>query len=135
MTTKLIAALIILAVLYGGWHLFLYWDKVSHEEQVAQKQAVAQAIIPEQLPGLAQSFEPTLQAAQKQGAAGLRNWLKTYDRVVQDPRKAWIELDYCVLVARENPAEARRVFASVKDRTGPASPVYPRVKQLEKTYQ
>src|SRR5436190_4040739 len=98
MTTKLIAAFIIIMVLYGGWHLFLYYDRIKNEEQTAQKQAAATAIIPEQLPGLAQQLEPTLQAAAKQGAAGLRNWLKTYNRVVQDPRKAWIELDYCVLV-------------------------------------
>jgi hypothetical protein len=135
MTTKLIAAAIIVAVLYGGWHLFLYWEKVRDEEKVAQKQAAATAIVPEQLPGLAQSLEPTLKAAQNQGAAGLRNWLKTYNKVVQDPRRAWIELDYCVLVAREDPSEAKRVFASVRDRTGPASPVYRRVKDLEKTYE
>ncbi len=46
----------------------------------------------------------------------------------QDPRKAWIELDSCVAIAREDPSEARRVFAEVKKRT-------PRVKALEKTYK
>src|SRR5947209_259823 len=112
--TKLIAVLIIAAVLYGGWHLFLYWEKVKNEEANAAKQAAAAVVSPEQLPGLPQPLEPTLQAAQKQGAAGLRQWLKTYDRAVQDPRKAWIELDYCVAVAREDPAEAKRVFAAVK---------------------
>jgi len=54
---------------------------------------------------------------------------------VEDPRKAWIELDFCVAVAREDPAEARRVFAAVKERIGPASPVWPRMKELEKTYE
>jgi len=135
MTTKLIAVLIIVAALYGGWNLFLYWDKVKNEEETAKKQAVASAVDPRQLPGIPQNLEPTLEAAQKQGAAGLRNWLKAYNRVVQDPRKAWIELDYCVLVAREDPAEARRVFASVKDRTPASSPVFSRIKQLENTYQ
>ena len=135
MTTKLIAVLIIVAALYGGWHLFLYWEKVKNEEETAQKQAAATAIVPQQLPGLAQSLEPTLQAAEKQGAAGLRKWLKEYNRFVQDPRKAWIELDYCVMVAREDPAEAKRVFAEVKKRTPPSSPVWPRIKQLEKTYE
>jgi len=133
--TKLIAALVIVAVLYGGWNLFLYWDKVKSEEETAKKQAVATAVDPRQLPGIPEHPEPTLDAAQKQGAVGLPNWLKAYDRVIKDPRKAWIELDYCVLVAREDPAEARRVFASVKDRTPASSPVWPRIKQLEKTYQ
>ncbi len=80
--TKLIAALILAAVLFGGWHLFLYWEKVKNEEATARKQAAASVIDPTQLPGLSQPLEPSLQAAQRQGAAGLRQWLKTYDRAV-----------------------------------------------------
>ena len=133
--TKLIGALIIIAVLYGGWELFLYWEKVKNEEDTKQKQDAAAMVMGDQLPGLAPALESALQAARKQGAAGLRNWLKTYGQSVEDPRKAWIELDYCVAVAREDPAEARRVFAAVKERIGPASPVWPRMKQLEKTYE
>jgi hypothetical protein len=133
--TKLIGALIIIAVLYGGWELFLYWEKVKNEDDTKQKQAAAAMVMGDQLPGLSTKLEPTLQAARKQGAAGLRSWLKTYGQSVEDPRKAWIELDYCVAVAREDPAEARRVFATVKERIGPASPVWPRMKQLEKTYE
>ena len=133
--TKLIGALIIIAVLYGGWELFLYWEKVKNEEDTKQKQDAAAMVMGDQLPGLSPKLEPTLQAARKQGAAGLKNWLKTYGQSVEDPRKAWIELDYCVAVAREDPAEARRVFAAVKERIGPASPVWPRMKQLEKTYE
>ena len=135
MTTKLIAALIVVAVLYGGWNLFLYWDKVKNEEETAKKQAASSVVDPRQLQGIPQNLEPTLEAAQKQGAIGLRNWLKAYDKVIQDPRKAWIQLDYCVLVAREDPAEARRAFKEVKDRTPASSPVMPRIKQLENTYQ
>ena len=133
--TKLIGALIIIAVLYGGWELFLYWEKVKNEEETQQKQDAAAMVMGDQLPGLAPALESALQAARKQGAAGLGNWLKTYGQSVEDPRKAWIELDYCVAVAREDPAEARRVFAAVKERIGPASPVWPRMKQLEKTYE
>ena len=133
--TKLIAALMIIAVLYGGWELFLYWEKVKNEDETKQKQEAAAMVIGDQLPGLPNKLEASLQAARKQGAGGLRNWLKTYAQSVEDPRKAWIELDYCVAVAREDPAEARRVFAAVKERTGPASPVWPRMKQLEKTYE
>jgi len=39
------------------------------------------------------------------------------------------------MIAREDPAEARRVFAAVRERTGPTSPVWPRVKQLAPTYE
>jgi hypothetical protein len=133
--TKLIAAAMIIAVLYGGWHLFLYYEKVKNEKEVEQKQAVATAIDPTQLPGMPQALETSLQAAQREGTVALRNWLKTYNRAVQDPRRAWIELDLCVMMSREDPAEARRLFATVKERTGPASPVWPRIKKLESTYE
>ncbi len=135
MTTKLIAALIIIAALYGGWKLFLYWDKVKREEDTARKQAAAAVVTGEQLPGMPSQLESSWQAAQKQGCAAMKNWLRTNTRSLQDPRKAWIELDYCVQLARENPAEARRIFAEVKARTPPSSPVWPRIKQLEKAYE
>jgi len=133
--TKVIAALIIIAVVWGGWELFLYWDKVKNEDETKQKQEAAAMVIGDQLPGLAYQLEGSLQAARKQGAAGLKSWLKTHSQSVEDPRKAWIELDYCVAVAREDTAEARRVFATVKERTSQSSPVWPRIKQLEKAFE
>jgi hypothetical protein len=137
--TKLIAALIIVVVLYAGWHLFLYWEQVKNEEENTKKQAAAARVVGDQLPGLPYNLDASLraaqQAAQTQGAPALRNWLKAFDKQVEDPRKAWIELDYCVLVAKEDPAEARRVFAEVKKRVPPSSPVWPRIKQLEKSYE
>lgn len=135
MITKLIAAVIIIVVLYGGWELFLYWDKVKNEQENEKKNAAAAIVRGDQLPGLPYGLETSLHAAEGQGATGLRNWLKTFGNQVKDPRKAWIELDYAVMLAREDPAEARKVFASVKERTGPASPVWPRVKQLAPTYE
>jgi hypothetical protein len=133
--TKLIAILIILAVLYGGWELFFYWEKIKNEEQTQKKQAAAAVVVEEQLTGVPNQLEPSLKAAEGQGATGLKNWLKTYGRSIQDPRKAWIELNYCVLISRADPSEARRVFADVKNRTPESSPVWPRIKQLEKTYE
>jgi hypothetical protein len=133
--TKLIAAVLIVAALYGAWEFFLYWEKVKNEEETRQKQDAAATVMGDQLPGLSSQLEPSLQAARKRGAAGLRNWLKTYGKSVEDPRKAWIELDFCVAVARDDTAEAKRVFAEVKERIGPSSPVWPRLKQLEKTYE
>jgi hypothetical protein len=132
--TKLIAALIIIGVLYGGWELFLYWEKVKNEEETKQKQDAAAAVMGDQLPGMPYNLENSFQAARKQGTAATRTWLKNFGQSVEDPRKAWIELDFCVAVAREDPAEAKRVFADVKGRVGSSSPVWQRVKQLEKTY-
>jgi hypothetical protein len=134
--TKLIVIFIVIVCLFGGWQLFLYWDKVNHEEEVAKKQTEATTVTSgTQLGGLSQPLEASLAAAQKQGAAALRNWLKTYGPSLKDPRKAWIELDYCVLIAHEDPSEARRIFAEVKNRLPETSPVYPRIKQLQSTYE
>ena len=133
--TKLIAAVLIVLACYGVWELFLYWDKVKNEDETKQKQEAAEMVNGDTLPGLAYQLEGSLQAARKQGAAGLKSWLKTHSQSVEDPRKAWIELDYCVAVAREDTAEARRVFATVKERTSQSSPVWPRIKQLEKAFE
>ena len=133
--TKAIVILMIVMGLYGGWELFLYWDRVKNEEATAKKQAASAVVVGEQLPGMPQQLETSLQAAQKLGATGLRNWLKTYGPSIQDPRKAWIELDYCVALARSDPNEAKRVFAGVKKRLQPSSPLWPRIKQLESTYE
>jgi hypothetical protein len=132
--TKLIAALMLLAVLYGGWHLFFYWEKVKNEDETQKKQAVSSVIDPEGLSGLPQSLQPVLRGAEAQGAPGLRAFLKNYGRSIQDPRKAWIELDLCLLVAREDPAEAKRLFTQVKDRTPETSPIWPRIKKFEKAF-
>jgi hypothetical protein len=133
--TKLIAAVLIVLACYGVWELFIYWERVKNEEETTQKSNAAAMVMGDQLPGMQPTLEPSLQAAKKQGAAGLRNWLKTHNQSIEDPRKAWIELDYCVAVAREDTSEAKRVFKEVKDRTPPTSPVWPRIQQLEKTYQ
>jgi hypothetical protein len=92
-------------------------------------------VVGESLSGIPDNLVASLQAAKKSGANAMKTWLKNYGRLVHDPRKAWIELDYCVLVSREDLPEARRVFAEVKARTPPSSPVWPRVKELEKTYE
>jgi hypothetical protein len=133
--TKIISIFIVVLILYGGWHLFLYWESVKNQEETKKKEAAAAVVMGDQLPGLPQGLDQSLQAAQKQGAVGLRNWLKVYGARVQDPRKAWIELDYVQAVYRDDPAEARQVFHKVKDRTPATSPVYQRIKQLEPTYQ
>jgi hypothetical protein len=133
--TKVIATLIVVAALVGGWELLKYWERVKDEDEFKQKQNAAAMVIGDQLPGLPWQLETSLQNARKQGATGLRNWLKAHSQSVEDPRKAWIELDYCIAVARQDTAEAKRVFAKVKERTPPSSPVWPRIKQLEKAYE
>lgn len=135
MNTKLIAALIIAAILFGGWSLYKYWETFENNQQAELKAAAAKVVVPEQLPGMPYELQASLDASMKQGAAAMQNWLRNYSRMLQDPRKAWIELDYCGLLYRNNPREAKRIFSDVKARTPQTSPVWPRIVSMQKTYE
>ena len=134
--TKIIGILILAVMIWGGYELFSLWDNYDKEKDVKAAAAEeASHFTPQQLPGMPNGLESTYAMAQKGGATGVRNWLKAYGAKLQDPRKAWIELDYVVLVAREDPVEAKKVFADVKARTPENSRVYTRIKELQKTYE
>jgi len=132
--TKAIWVLIILAVGYFGYLVYQQWDKARIEHDNARQLAAAAAVTPEALPGMPYQLDQSLRAAKERGPAAFRAWFNTYERQIADPRRAWIELDLCVALARENPVEAKQIFARVKGRVPPASPVWPRVKELEKAY-
>lgn len=133
----LTSILIIVVVGVMTWNLWNYWEEVRRERTAREKAAAGRGVVPEHLPGIPGQLEASLQQAQKEGASGLKKWLQAYKRspLVKDPRLAWIELDYVVAVSREDPLEAKKVFAEIKKRTPPDSPVYPRIKALEKTYE
>lgn len=131
--SKIISVGILIAVVFVGWRLFEYWESVRDERE--SKQAAVKVVTHgDQLAGMPAQAEASLQAARNAGVNSFRKWLETYGPSLQDPRKAWIELDFCVAVSRDNPKEARQVFAGVQKRLRPDSPVYPRLKQLEPTY-
>ncbi|HXT41534.1 MAG TPA: hypothetical protein VN887_16125 [Candidatus Angelobacter sp.] len=136
---QVLGILLIIAAVWGCKELYNYWEQVKARKEVEDRGGgpppAAVVTAPTTLTGLPANLESSLQAAQKQGAAGLKNWLKHYRPYVSDPRLAAIELDYLVLISSTAPQEARQIFASVKQRTPTNSPVYPRIKQLEKTYQ
>jgi hypothetical protein len=129
--TRLIAALIIVVLCFCAYHLFRYWQ--SFEDEKTQRAAAA--IQPESLPGVPPQLEESLRLAYSRGPAALRQWLDTHGPLIRDPRKAWIELDYCRDVFRTDPNEARRVFQAVKERTPSDSPVWPRVQQMQNTFE
>jgi hypothetical protein len=134
--TKLIGILIIVLAIWGGYELFEYWSNYDTDKDLQAKAAEeARNFTPQQLPGMPWSLEDSYAKAQAGGAVGIKNWLKAYSAQIQDPRLAWIELDYAVLVAQKDPAEAKRVFEDVKARIPQDSKIYPRIKQLEKTYE
>ncbi len=126
-----IVIFIVVGIAFGGWKIWEYW-KTKEAEEMRQNNP---QVKPEQLAGLPYGLEDSLSKAQAGGAKTLKAWLDAYGKSVKDPRLASIQLDYVLLVGREDPAEARRVFADVKKRTPSNSPVYARVKQLEPTYQ
>jgi hypothetical protein len=133
----LVGILIVAAAVFVGWRVYDYWDQVNTDREAKARAAAPRPVVPEQLDGLPRQLEPSLQEARKQGVAGLRAWLERYksSRLVKDPRLAWIELDYVVLVSAEDPVEAKRLFAEVKKRTPPESPVTQRIKELARTYE
>jgi hypothetical protein len=130
----LIALVIIVGLSLGVWQINKYYKTFQPKEAAAANQPPPE-IPDDQLQGMPASLEPALNAARLRGAPGLKDFLTTYGNTINDPRRASIELDYVVLVASSNPTEARRVYAKVKGRLTSPSPVYERLKQLEKTYE
>lgn len=132
----LITLLILLGAFWLGKQLLTSYKDIEKQSATQQGDAEQPAPAPSsQLPGLPASLEASLSAAEKQGAAGLREWLRQYRSMVRDPRLAAIELDYIVRIHHQDPAEARRIFREVKERTPTFSPVYDRVKRLESSFQ
>jgi hypothetical protein len=135
----LITAVIALGLGLGVWQIYQYWEKTQENQHPARPTPTVLAPPPipsgDELPGLPQKLQSVYDAAQQRGAAGLRDFLATHAKEVSDPRLASIQLDYVLLVTTSDLADARRVFAKVKDRIQPGSPIYSRVQQMATTYQ
>lgn len=131
----LITIVIIVGAIMGGWQIYSTWLDVKEKEKEKPASEAVAPLSGSQLSGMVSQLEPILETAQRQGASGLRQFLTTYGKTISDPRLASIELDYVVLVTKDDPAEAKKVFARVKKRTPRESPVYARIKQLEKVYE
>ena len=74
--SKIIGAFIIVLFIVAGWKLVAYYKQVEHENRTRAKLEQGADVKPEQLAGMPYQFDQSLQAAQKNGAAGLREWLK-----------------------------------------------------------
>jgi hypothetical protein len=130
-----IALVIVVGLSLGAWQFYEYWRTFQPKEAVPAAASAPADIPGDQLPGLPPSLEPALAEAREHGAPGLHSFLAAHSKAIVDPRRASIELDYVVLITPSNPAEACRIFARVKERLEPNSPVYGRMKKLEKTYE
>ena len=129
-----IGIIIVVGLSLGAWQIYQYWGTVNEKTPQVVAPAAAQ-VNGDQLPGLSRPLEGPLQTAEQSGTVAMKEFLAAHANEIKDPRRAWIELDYCVAIARQDPAEAKRVFAQVKERLSPSSPVWPRMKQLEKAYE
>jgi hypothetical protein len=132
----LVAILIIAALGFVGWRLYEYYGHVD-KDTASQEDASATQIRPERLPGLPYQLEPKLREAQAAGPAEFKTFIESLKQYpdVRDPRLAWIELDYVVMISPTNPVEAKKLFAKIKKRTPPDSPIMPRIRALERTYE
>jgi hypothetical protein len=140
MIKALITVVLVVVALLGIKELHAYWQQVKTKEktEVAAIRGAEPAPPPKDpsaLAGMPTGLESSLESAKKAGAPALKAWLKQYHGYVADPKLAAIELDYVVLAGAKNFVEAKEMFAAVKQRTPTNSPVYPRIKQLERTYQ
>ncbi len=132
-----LTALLILVAIIAGREFYLYCDSfVSNKLPPGPSSQASQATDPSSvLPGMPPTLESSLAAAKNQGNKTFKRWIEYYGPNLSDPRKASIQLDYVIAIGGEDMAEARRVFAEVKARTPTNSPVYPRIKKLEKAYE
>jgi len=132
--TRVISVFIIAVVVFIGYRVYLHWAK-TQEEHGGQKEAPIVNVSGDSLPGMPASLDASCRAAREKSSTAFRAWFTANEWQLADPRKAWIELDLCVAIRRDNPAEAKDIFARVKKRVPPSSPVWPRMKELEKAFE
>lgn len=107
----------------------------SEPTEPAPAAAPAIAVSGQELPGMPSYLEDSLAKAHQEGLEALGKWLKTWSKKVQDPRLAWIELDYVVLLNLKDHKAARERFHSVQARVPETSPVFHRVQKLAPAYE
>jgi hypothetical protein len=130
-----IGLIIVVGLSLGAWQLYQYWGNFKEKPPATAAQAPPPEVTGEALPGLPGQLEGPLQNAEQNGAAAMKAFLAAHAKEIKDPRLAWIQLDYVILAGASDPGEARLVFRKVQGRLTAGSPVYSRMKQLEKTYQ
>lgn len=135
MSTKLIGALMILVLVWGGYRIFSYYKEVQEQRWIENEATSGNNVDPAALDGVPYQLHQGLQQAQTRGKEALGQWLERYGPQIRDPRKAWLQLDYCTLIASDDPQQAKAIYDEVKQRLREESPVYPRFKQLEKSFE
>ena len=125
--------LLVATVGFGVYRISLIYRSIPSDESTREK--AAPVVTDESLPVLTPPLEASLAAATQAGPQALREWLVQHGGWIPEPRLSGIQLDYAQMLVRSNPAEARRLYAAVKARTPPNSPLAPRLKQLSRTFE
>ena len=137
---KILLTILIIAVIgflgYQGYKRLTQ----SHQDYELKESGHAPAtpsdvVDPHKLPGLPSDLEAPLDKVMAAGAPTFKQWLNSWQPRIADPRLAWIQLDYCEKVAFSNPSEARAIFKQVKERIPANSPVFPRIRKMEQTFE
>ena len=110
----LISILIVLAVGVGGYKLWEHWNAVKEEGALARKAAAGADINPDNLPGLPHQLQYKVREAQQAGPETFKRFIDSCKRFpdVKDPRLAWMELDYMVMISSTDPVAASRTTAT-----------------------
>lgn len=132
-----ISIIVVILVAVGVYKLWEYWDRVSQEKEQTERASDGSDIKEYQLQGMTYELDQRYAAAKQKGAAGIKDFLEAYRNApkFEDPRKAWIELDYALLITGSDPLEAKKIFLDVKQRTPTNSIIYPRIRAMSKTYE
>jgi hypothetical protein len=134
--------LITVAIIGALWYVgdaindkFKEIKKQNGAETAPQTPAPAPASADAGLTGMPDRLAPSLQAAQGQGPAAMKKWLDANRRFLQDPKLGDVELDYAVMLSRQNFGAARDIYRQVKSRTPANSPLQSKLKRLAATYE
>jgi len=132
----LISILIVIGVIFTIYKGYDYWERVNDEKALNEKARKGEDVDIGDLNGMPWQIEPKYREAVQKGTPGLKAFLEAYGKSpsFKDPRKAWIELDYLVMVSGSDPVEAKRMYAEVKARISTNSIIYPRIRSLGKTF-
>jgi hypothetical protein len=133
---NVIVILLIVGAAFGTWRYYKNSESAAPAAAEASSSPSARTgpLTEDQIPRMHEELESSLNTARQRGAYGLKQWLAAYGNSVRDPRLAWIQLDYVILVSQSNLGEARRVFDLVKKRVPETSVIYSRIKKMEPSY-
>lgn len=129
--------LLVATVGFGVYRISLVYRSIPSDEQSREqaREKAAPVVGDESLPTLSPPLEASLAIATQASPQALRQWLNQNGVWVPEPRLSAIQLDYAQMLVRNNPAEARRLYAAVKARTRANSPLASRLKQLSRTFE